>query len=764
MEQLTTRTVSLIADEILCRPDQVVAAAALLDEGKSVPFVARYRKEATGGLTDAQLRTLEERLLYLRELDERRAAVTATIEAQGKLTDELKRDLEAAQTKQALEDLYAPFRSKRRTRAAVAREAGLEPLADRILETRADPEGAAADFVSAEKGVAGVAEALSGARDILAERFALQPEVRQALRDLYTRRGEVVARVREGKEVEGEKYADYFDFRERLADLPSHRALALLRGRRDDYLDLTLELPAEEEGLSPHPAEALVARFYGISDNTVHSADVWLLGVCRWAWRVKMRTSLQTELLEALRERAEETAIGIFGHNLRDLLLAAPAGHRVTVGLDPGFRTGVKMAVVDETGKVVHHDVLQFHAAGAGAAAAARAKLADVLKRYRSEFVAIGNGTASRETVEAVGEVLAGEPSISARRVVVSEAGASVYSASELAEKELPGLDVSYRGAVSIARRLQDPLAELVKIDPKAIGVGQYQHDVDAGKLERRLDAVVEDCVNFVGVDVNTASVELLARVAGLSRSVAREIVTFRETHGLFANRNDLKRVPLLGAVRFEQCAGFLRISDGTNPLDRTGVHPEAYPVVERLVAASGVRTIDELMGNVEKLKALRARDFVDDRFGLPTVLDILKELEKPGRDPRAVFTAPVYDDSIRTMEDLKPGMELEGTVTNVAAFGAFVDLGVHENGLVHISDLADTFVKDPRDVVRVGMVVKVHVLDVDLKRRRIALTMRTRPKGESGVRRSSTGRREEAPRARTQTALGAAFAALKKR
>ncbi|MDO5530382.1 Tex family protein [Sutterella sp.] len=767
---LPARISARIAQEITARPAQVEAAAALLDDGATVPFIARYRKEATGGLTDAQLRTLEERLVYLRELDDRRETVLAAIEAAGKLTDELRAQIMEADTKQALEDLYAPYKSKRRTRAAIAREAGLEPLADRILADRTvDPTEAAQAFVDAEKGFADAAAVLNGARDILAERFSLDVKIRETLRAFMANRGELVSRVVEEKRAEAEKFRDYFEFSEPLSKVPSHRALAILRGRREGFLNVAVELPPEEEQMTPHPAEARLADLVQVA-RTGRAADEWLLSVCRWTWRVKSRISIETDLLEEMRERAEETAIGVFGENLRDLLLAAPVGHHAVVGLDPGFRTGVKAAVIDDTGRVLAHDVLMMHT-GEAAREGAKLKLARLITAHKAAFVAIGNGTASRETSAVVGEVFREHPEAKAIRVIVSEAGASVYSASELASEELPGLDVSYRGAVSIARRLQDPLAELVKIDPKAIGVGQYQHDVDHQKLERRLSAVVEDCVNFVGVDVNTASPQLLAHVAGLTRRVAQEIVNYRESHGAFRDREALKDVPYLGDARFLQAAGFLRIHRGANPLDGTGVHPESYGVVKRIVAKLGLASVKDLMGNAQLLGRLRPQDYADEKFGAPTVLDIIRELEKPERDPRAEFKTAEFKDEIQSIEDLRPGMKLEGVVANVAAFGAFVDVGVHVNGLVHVSALADHFVRDPREEVRVGQVVKVTVVEVDTARQRIALSMRSDGQAgpgagqgrQRGQDRQGRERGDRGGRAPQQTALGAAFAKLKR-
>ena len=777
MTELSTRISARIAEEISARPRQVEAAVALLDGGATVPFIARYRKDVTENLTDAQLRTLEERLVYLRELDDRRDAILAAIEAQGKLTDELRAQIMEAEAKQTLEDLYAPYKSKRRTRAMIAREAGLEPLADMILADRSvDPMKAAEGFVNAEKGVADAAAALTGARDILSERFSLDADLREALRRFMSVRGDLVSKKLDGDEpVDAEakakiaKFSDYFDFREALSKIPSHRVLAVLRGRREGILAVSVELPADEEAETPHPAEGIIAEHFRI-ERTGRAADEWLLSVCRWTWRVKSRLSIETDLLEEVRERAEETAIGVFGENLRDLLLAAPAGHHAVIGLDPGFRTGVKTAVIDSTGRVLAHDVLMMHS-GEASKRRSEAQLIDLCLRFKPTFIAIGNGTASRETSAVVGDVLRARPEIKAQRVIVSEAGASVYSASELATEELPDLDVSYRGAVSIARRLQDPLAELVKIDPKAIGVGQYQHDVDHQKLERRLSAVVEDCVNFVGVDVNTASPQLLSHVAGLTRRVAQEIVAYREKEGAFKERKALKKVPLLGDARFLQAAGFLRIPSAANPLDGTGVHPEAYGLVEKMAKSLGLE-VKSLMRNESALKHLRPQDFVDEKFGVLTIRDILTELEKPARDPRQEFKTAAFKDDVQTIDDLRPGMKLEGVVANVAAFGAFVDIGVHVNGLVHVSALADHFVKDPREEVRVGQVVHVTVVDVDPVRQRIALSMRS--DGSAGNAAQSGGRGERSDRndrqrggrskpQASQTALGAAFAALKR-
>lgn len=770
-EQLPARIAARIAEEIGARPTQVESAVCLLDEGATVPFIARYRKEVTGGLTDTQLRTLEERLVYLRELEDRRATILGALEAAGKLTELLREQIDACETKLALEAVYAPFKSRRRTRAAIAREAGLEPLADAILTDRkCVPANVAQSYVAPEKGVADIQAALDGARDILAERFGADANLREILRSYLATHADLVSR--NANAVEGEaigeqsaKYRDYLNYREPLSRVPSHRALAILRGQREGVLNISIELSEEEEALRPHPVEVLLAEHLNFA-RTGLPADDWLLTVCRWTWRVKFRLSLETELLEELRERAEETAIGVFGENLRDLLLAAPAGHHAVVGLDPGLRTGVKAAVIDDTGRVLAHDVLMMHGSSA-AKEAAKVKLVRMLRDSRASFIAIGNGTASRETSAVVGEVLREHPEIETNRVIVSEAGASVYSASELASEELPELDVVYRGAVSIARRLQDPLAELVKIEPKAIGVGQYQHDVDGQKLERRLSAVIEDCVNFVGVDVNTASPQLLEHVAGLTRRVAQEIVRYREQHGAFGDRNELGEVPYLGATRFQQAAGFLRIPQGKNPLDSTGVHPESYGVVARMVERLGLKSVGDLMKNPGLLKKIRPQDYADERFGVPTVLDIINELGKPRRDPRADFTTAKFDEAVNVIEDLREGMKLEGVVSNVADFGAFVDIGVHVNGLVHVSALSDHFVRDPREVVRVGQVVKVTVVEVDIPRQRIALSMRSDGRAgtaRGGVRRNDANHSGREEMHRGTTAMGVAFAALKHR
>ncbi len=752
-----------IAAELGAQPRQVVAAVQLLDEGATVPFIARYRKEVTGGLDDTQLRTLEERLGYLRELEERRAAVLASIEEQGKLTDELRTEIVSAETKQRLEDLYLPYKPKRRTKAQIAREAGLEPLALALLDDPGlVPETEAARYFNTDAGFPDVKSVLDGARQILIERFAEDAELLGELREWLQENGQVSSAVIEGKEAEGAKFRDWFDFREPLAALPSHRALALLRGRNEGVLRLALTVDQPDPN-APHPCERRIAARFGIRDQG-RPADRWLAETVRWAWNVKVSLHLELELMNALRERAEEEAIRVFARNLKDLLLAAPAGARATMGLDPGIRTGVKVAVVDATGKVVDTaTVYPFEPRRDWDGA--MATLAALAKKHAVELVAIGNGTASRETDKLAAELMQRHPELRLTRVTVSEAGASVYSASELAAKEFPGLDVSLRGAVSIARRLQDPLAELVKIDPKSIGVGQYQHDVNQSRLAKSLEAVVEDCVNAVGVDVNTASAALLARISGLNGALAANIVEYRDANGAFKSRDALKKVPRLGPKTFEQAAGFLRIPQGDNPLDASAVHPEAYPVVERILAAVQ-KSVRELMGNGGFLKTLRPQQFTDERFGLPTVQDILAELEKPGRDPRPEFRTAAFRDGVETLKDLAPGMILEGVVTNVTNFGAFVDVGVHQDGLVHISALADRFVKDPHAVVKAGQVVKVKVLEVDLERKRIALTMRmgdepARPGNADRGRPAGAGTRpgRGAPRESARPAGGGAMA-----
>ena len=722
------RILAQLATELGSRPSQIAAAVELLDDGATVPFIARYRKEATGGLDDTVLRNLEVRLGYLRELEERRIAILESIEQQGKLTPELQQEISAAETKQRLEDLYAPYKPKRRTRAQIAREAGLEPLADAILaDTACDPAELAAQYLNPEASINDAKAALDGARDILAERYAENADLLADMRDHLWSTGLLYAKVAEGKEAEGANFRDWFDFNEPVRTLPSHRILALMRGRQQGVLELRLGLEAELEAQTPHPCVARIASFLklgnGLFDLDASPRARWLGEVCRWTWRVKLLTAFESELFGRLREEGEAEAIRVFAANLKDLLLAAPAGPKAVLGLDPGIRTGCKVAVIDRTGKVVDTaTVYPFEPRRDREGTIAT--LAALAARHKVELIAIGNGTASRESEKLVGDMMSQFPDLKLTRVVVSEAGASVYSASETAAREFPDLDVTLRGAVSIARRLQDPLAELVKIDPKAIGVGQYQHDVNQRELARSLDAVVEDCVNAVGVDVNTASAALLARVSGLNSLLAKNIVSWRDENGAFPTREQLRKVPRFGDKAFEQAAGFLRIPNGENPLDASAVHPEAYPVVERIVARIKA-DVQQIIGQREALKGVSPSDFTDERFGLPTVRDIFAELEKPGRDPRPEFKTAQFKEGVETLNDLYPGMVLEGVVTNVANFGAFVDIGVHQDGLVHISALAEKFVKDPRDVVRVGQTVSVKVLEVDVARKRVALTMR---------------------------------------
>ncbi|MEU3632867.1 Tex family protein, partial [Streptomyces fradiae] len=747
---MTTSIEGRIAEELGVRERQVRAAVELLDGGSTVPFIARYRKEATGMLDDAQLRTLEERLRYLRELEDRRAAILDSVREQGKLTEELRARILQADTKARLEDIYLPFKPKRRTKAQIAREAGLEPLADGLLaDPGVEPLAAAAAFVDADKGVADPAAALEGARAILTERFSEDADLIGEMRERMWTRGRLVARVREGKEEAGAKFADYFDFAEPFTELPSHRVLAMLRGEKEDVLELVLE--PEEPVDGPSTYEGMVARRFGVADRG-RPADKWLADTVRWAWRTRILVHLGIDLRLRLRTAAEDEAVRVFAANLRDLLLAAPAGTRATLGLDPGYRTGVKVAVVDATGKVVATDTIHPHVPH-NKWDASLAVLARLAKEHAVELVAVGNGTASRETDRLAADLIARHPELNLTKVMVSEAGASVYSASAFASQELPGLDVSLRGAVSIARRLQDPLAELVKIDPKSIGVGQYQHDLSEVKLSRSLDAVVEDCVNGVGVDVNTASAPLLSRVSGIGSGLAENIVAYRDANGPFRSRRALKDVPRLGPKAYEQCAGFLRIRGGDDPLDASAVHPEAYPVVRRMVKRTGGE-VASLIGNTGVLRSLRADDFVDEKFGLPTVTDILRELEKPGRDPRPAFRTATFKEGVEKIGDLAAGMVLEGVVTNVAAFGAFVDVGVHQDGLVHVSAMSRNFVKDPREVVKPGDVVKVKVLDVDVARKRISLTLRlddeAAPGGTSGGPRGpASGKPTCAPRVR---------------
>lgn len=713
-----------IAQELGVRAEQVEATVTLLDGGATVPFIARYRKEATGALDDAQLRTLEERLGYLRELEDRRKAILESVREQGKLDAALEASILAADSKARLEDIYLPFKPKRRTKAEIAKEAGLEPLANQLMaEPGNDPKVVAEGFINAEKGVADVAAALDGARAILVERFDEDADLIGSLREEMWTNARMASKVCDGKKTEGEKFADYFDFSEPLTKLPSHRILAMFRGEKEEILDLQMQAEAEAPPPGvPGAYELKIMKRFGIADLK-RAGDRWLIDTVRWAWRTKIQVHLNIDLRMRLWNAAETEAVRVFASNLRDLLLAAPAGTRVTMGLDPGFRTGVKVAVTDATGKVVDTAVIYPHEPQRqwNEALAILGKLA---LKHRVELIAIGNGTASRETDKLAGELVKGLTELKMTKIVVSEAGASVYSASAFASEELPDLDVTLRGAVSIARRLQDPLAELVKIEPKAIGVGQYQHDLGQAKLAKSLDAVVEDCVNAVGVDVNTASAPLLARVSGVGSGLAQSIVAHRDANGPFKSRKALKEVPRLGPKAFEQCAGFLRILGGEDPLDASGVHPEAYPVVRRILAATK-SDIKALIGSSEVVRTLKPKDFVDETFGLPTVTDILRELEKPGRDPRPAFKAAVFMEGVEEIKHLKKGMILEGTVTNVAAFGAFVDIGVHQDGLVHISAMSKTYIKDPREVVKPGDIVKVKVLDFEVARKRISLTLR---------------------------------------
>ena len=727
-QEAEVRIVAQLAQELGIRAAQLLAVIELLNDGSTVPFIARYRKEATGGLDDTVLRNLDTRLLYLRDLEERRAAILASITEQNKLTPELEKSIQQADTKQRLEDLYAPFKVKRRTRAQIAREAGLEPLADGILaDLQCDPAALAAQYFNAEANINDVKAALDGARDILAERYAENADLLSDMRTHLWSHGYLYSKVADGKEADGANFRDWFDFNEPLRTLPSHRILAMLRGRQQGALELRIGLEASQDILVPHPCVERVANFLKLGRDLFSAAPSarakWLADVARWTWRVKLLTMFESEMVTRLRESAETEAIRVFAANLKDLLLAAPAGPKAVLGLDPGIRTGVKVAAIDHTGKVVETATV-YPFEPRRDRAGTLAVLATLARRHKIELVAIGNGTASRETEKLVVDLMAAQPDLKLTRVVVSEAGASVYSASELAALEFPDLDVTLRGAASIARRLQDPLAELVKIEPKAIGVGQYQHDLNQRELARSLDAVVEDCVNAVGVDVNTASAALLARVSGLNSTLAKNIVSYRDEKGAFANRKALKEVSRFGEKAFEQAAGFLRVQNGDNPLDRSSVHPEAYPVVERILKKIASEMKD-VIGNRDKLKGLSPAEFVDEKFGVPTVRDILLELEKPGRDPRPEFKTATFKEGVETLNDLLPGMILEGVVTNVANFGAFVDIGVHQDGLVHISALAEKFVSDPRDVVRVGQTVQVRVQEVDIARKRIALTMR---------------------------------------
>ena len=717
---------SRIADELAVRLPQVESAINLLDEGATVPFISRYRKEATGGLDDTQLRTLEERLTYLREMEERRAVVLKSIDEQGKLTEALTVAINGADTKTRLEDLYAPYKRKRRTKAQIAREAGIEPLLDAVLADHdIDPQALATDFFNKEAGFSDVSAVLDGARQIFMERASEEADLVGKLRDYVWENGLMISEVMKGEEQNGSKFADYFEFSEALKKVPSHRALALYRGRSESVLRLKIMVPGQDDLESPLDrgiCESMVAAHFGLRDEA-RVADPWLGECARWAWRIKISMQIESELNLRLREAAEEEAIRVFGENMRDLLLAAPAGQRTTMGLDPGLRTGVKVVVVDATGKLLEYATIFPHAPK-NQWDQSLAVLGKLAEKHDVDLVSIGNGTASRETDKLVQELMKKYGSLRLTSLMVSEAGASVYSASELAAREFPELDVTYRGAVSIARRLQDPLAELVKIDPKAIGVGQYQHDVNQTRLAKKLEAVVEDCVNAVGVEINTASAPLLARVAGLSETLATNIVLHREASGAFSNRKQLLKVARLGPKAFEQAAGFLRIRAGDNPLDASSVHPEAYPLVEKIIQQSG-RKITDIIGDKSFLKGLAANDFVDENFGEPTVRDIFGELEKPGRDPRPEFKTATFKEGIEKLSDLEPGMMLEGVVTNVTNFGAFVDIGVHQDGLVHVSALADKFVKDPREVVKAGQVVKVKVMEVDFPRKRVGLSMR---------------------------------------
>lgn len=758
-----------IAEELSVNAKQVKAAVLLLDEGATVPFIARYRKEATDGLDDTQLRNLEERLGYLRELNERRDSILASIRSQNKLTPELETAILAADTKTLLEDLYLPYKPKRRTKAQIAREAGLEPLADAILADRTTiPEQIAAGYVDAEKGVIDAVSALEGARQIIMERFSEDAELLAQLREHIWQNGLIHATVVSGKEQEGIKFKDYFDYQEAICKIPSHRALALLRGRNENVLSLNL-LPETDEKEGHDRCTQLVANRLNIAD-TRKPADAWLAETARYAWKIKLFTRIGLDLKLRLRDAAELEAIRVFSSNLRDLLLAAPAGAKATMGLDPGIRTGVKVAIVDPTGKLLVTETIYPHPPRKQWDESI-ATLAKLIQRHNVDLVSIGNGTASRETDQLLADVMKQHKALNFRKVTVSEAGASVYSASELAAKEFPDLDVSLRGAVSIARRLQDPLAELVKIDPKAIGVGQYQHDVNQAQLARGLDNVVEDCVNAVGVDVNTASVSLLKQVSGLSSTLSENIVTFRNENGAFSTRSQLKKVPRLGDKAYEQAAGFLRIMNGNNPLDASAVHPEAYPVVEAIIKDTG-KSMRDLIGQSQILRNLDPAKYTNENFGLPTVTDIFRELEKPGRDPRPEFKSVEFKSGIEKITDLEPGMRLNGVVTNVANFGAFVDIGVHQDGLVHISHLSDTFVKDPRDAVKTGDFVTVRVLEVDVARRRIALSMKSgiapdepKPKPEQTIQKAVNKTKQQIqPQPQSPMAMADAFAKALKR
>lgn len=759
----------MIAQELNVRPEQVNAAVTLIDDGNTVPFIARYRKEVTGGLDDTQLRTLDSRLSYLRELDDRRQTILKSIQEQGKLTPELEQEIAQADSKTRLEDLYLPYKPKRRTKGQIAIEAGLEPLADQLWNhPQTEPESEASKYLDADKGIADTKAALDGARAIIMERIAEDANLLEKIRNHLNRNAELVSRVVEGKEQEGEKFKDYFNHNEPLSKVPSHRALAMLRGRNEGFLTLTMNAdPEQEEGARQSYCETIIADHYGVTLSSA-PADTWRKQVISWAWRIKVSMHMETELMGAMKERAEIEAIEVFATNLKDLLMAAPAGPRATLGLDPGLRTGSKIAIVDPTGKVLATETIYPHPPQKQYDKSAQI-VDQLVRKYNVDLIAIGNGTASRETDSFVADVIK-RGNLKVQKIIVSEAGASVYSASELAAKEFPNMDVSLRGAVSIARRLQDPLAELVKIDPKSIGVGQYQHDVSQSMLAKRLDAIVEDCVNAVGVDVNTASAALLTRVAGLSSTIAQNIVDFRDENGRFEARTTLKKVPRLGPKAFEQCAGFLRIMDGKNPLDASAVHPEAYPVV-KAISEKNNKDIKALIGDSSFLKGLHAVDYTDDNFGVPTITDIIKELDKPGRDPRPEFKTATFAEGVNSVSDLEPGMILEGVVSNVANFGAFVDIGVHQDGLVHISALTDRYVSDPREVVKAGDIVKVKVMEVDVQRKRIGLSMRMNdePGQDNRSQRSSAApRRNDQPQRRqprrddssSNSAMGGAFAA----
>ncbi|KHD23422.1 transcription accessory protein [Vibrio caribbeanicus] len=762
----------MIAQELNVRTEQVTAAVNLIDDGNTVPFIARYRKEVTGGLDDTQLRNLDSRLSYLRELDDRRQTILKSIQEQGKLSAELEAEINQADSKTRLEDLYLPYKPKRRTKGQIAIEAGLEPLADKLWnEPQTDPDSEAERYICADKGVADAKAALDGARAIIMERIAEDANLLEKIRHHLNRNAELVARVVEGKEREGEKFKDYFEHNEALSKVPSHRALAMLRGRNEGFLTLSMNAdPEQEEGVRQSYCETIIADHYGISLSSA-PADGWRKQVISWAWRIKVSMHMETELMGAMKERAEIEAIEVFATNLKDLLMAAPAGPRATLGLDPGLRTGSKIAVVDSTGKVLATETIYPHPPQNQYDKSAQV-VAAMVKQFNVDLIAIGNGTASRETDRFVADLIK-RNNLKVQKIMVSEAGASVYSASELAAKEFPNLDVSLRGAVSIARRLQDPLAELVKIDPKSIGVGQYQHDVSQSMLAKRLDAVVEDCVNAVGVDVNTASPALLTRVAGLSSTIAQNIVDYRDEHGRFEARTTLKKVARLGPKAFEQCAGFLRIMDGKNPLDASSVHPEAYPVV-KAIAEKNSKDVKSLIGDTQFLRGLHAVDYTDDSFGLPTVTDIIKELDKPGRDPRPEFKTATFAEGVNSVSDLEPGMVLEGVVSNVANFGAFVDIGVHQDGLVHISALTDKYVADPREVVKAGDIVKVKVMEVDVQRKRIGLSMRltdepgqdnraqrsSAPRGQQRQTHNKSGGQRRRDESSGNSAMGGAFAA----